>query len=62
MYRGLAVEQPRTSEEDWAFPFEAPHYVTLGLLYEDVQRAATFLAPAGEWAPSPISVAGSGRA
>jgi ParB family chromosome partitioning protein len=40
MYRGLAEEQPRTSEEDWAFQFEAPHYVTLGLLYEENRRFA----------------------
>jgi ParB family chromosome partitioning protein len=40
MYRGLAVEQPRTGEEDWAFQFEAPHYVTLGLLYEQNKRFA----------------------
>jgi ParB family chromosome partitioning protein len=40
MYRGLAEEQPRTGEEDWAFQFEAPHYVTLGLLYEENKRFA----------------------
>lgn len=40
MYRGLAAEQPRTGEEDWAFQFEAPHYVTLGLLYEENKRFA----------------------
>jgi ParB family chromosome partitioning protein len=40
MYRGLAEEQPRTSEEDWAFQFEAPHFVTLGLLYEENKRFA----------------------
>ena len=40
MYRGLAEEQPKTSEEDWAFQFEAPHFVTLGLLYEENKRFA----------------------
>ena len=40
MYRGLAEEQPRTGEEDWAFQFEAPHFVTLGLLYEENRRFA----------------------
>jgi ParB family chromosome partitioning protein len=40
MYRGLAEEQPRSGEEDWAFQFEAPHFVTLGLLYEENRRFA----------------------
>jgi ParB family chromosome partitioning protein len=40
MYRGLAKEQPRTGEEDWAFQFEAPHFVTLGVLYEENKRFA----------------------
>ena len=40
MYRGLAEAQPRTSEEDWAFQFEAPHFVTLGILYEENRRFA----------------------
>jgi ParB family chromosome partitioning protein len=40
MYRGLAEEQPRTGEEDWAFQFESPHFVTLGLLYEENKRFA----------------------
>ncbi len=40
MYRGLVEEQPRTGEEDWAFQFEAPHFVTLGLLYEENKRFA----------------------
>jgi ParB family transcriptional regulator, chromosome partitioning protein len=40
MYRGLVEEQPRTGEEDWAFQFEAPHFVTLGLLYEENRRFA----------------------
>ena len=40
MYRGLAEEQPKTSEEDWAFQFESPHFVTLGVLYEENRRFA----------------------
>jgi ParB family transcriptional regulator, chromosome partitioning protein len=40
MYRGLVEAQPRTGEEDWAFQFEAPHFVTLGLLYEENRRFA----------------------
>jgi ParB family transcriptional regulator, chromosome partitioning protein len=40
MYRGLVLEQPRTGEEDWAFQFEAPHFVTLGLVYEENKRFA----------------------
>jgi ParB family chromosome partitioning protein len=40
MYRGLAAAQPRTGEEDWAFQFEAPHFVTLGILYEENRRFA----------------------
>jgi ParB family chromosome partitioning protein len=40
MYRGLAEEQPRTGEEDWAFQFESPHFATLGLLYEENRRFA----------------------
>jgi ParB family chromosome partitioning protein len=40
MYRGLAEEQPRTSEEHWAFQFESPHFVTLGMLYEENRRFA----------------------
>jgi ParB family chromosome partitioning protein len=40
MYRGLAEARPRTSEEDWAFQFEAPHFATLGLLYEENRRFA----------------------
>src|SRR5215467_864105 len=38
MYRGLAEEQPKSSEEDWAFQFEAPHFITLGVLYEGNKR------------------------
>jgi ParB family chromosome partitioning protein len=40
MYRGLAEEQPRSGEEDWAFQFESPHFATLGLLYEENKRFA----------------------
>jgi len=40
MYRGLAEARPKTGEEDWAFQFEAPHFVTLGLLYEENKRFA----------------------
>ena len=38
MYRGLAEEQPESGEEDYAFQFEAPHFVTLGVLYEGNKR------------------------
>ncbi|HLY37697.1 MAG TPA: chromosome partitioning protein ParB [Candidatus Binatia bacterium] len=40
MYRGLVAEAPRKTEEDFAFQFEAPHFVTLGLLYEANARFA----------------------
>jgi ParB family chromosome partitioning protein len=40
MYRGLVEEAPRKSEKDFAFQFEAPHFVTLGLLYEENGRFA----------------------
>ena len=40
MYRGLAEEQPTSTEEDWAFQFESAHFVTLGLLYETNKRFA----------------------
>jgi ParB family chromosome partitioning protein len=40
MYRGLVEEQPKTNEEHWAFQFEAPHFVTLGVLYEENRRFA----------------------
>jgi ParB family transcriptional regulator, chromosome partitioning protein len=40
MYRGLAESEPRKGEEDYAFQFEAPHLVTLGLLYEQNRRFA----------------------
>jgi ParB family chromosome partitioning protein len=40
MYRALAEERPRDGEEDFAFQFEAPHFITLGLLYEQDRRFA----------------------
>ncbi len=40
MYRGLCQEKPRSGEEDWAFQFEAPHFITLGLVYEENRRFA----------------------
>lgn len=40
MYRGLVEAQPSRGEEDYAFEFEAAHYITLGLLYEKNKRFA----------------------
>jgi len=40
MYRSLAEERPRQGEEDYTFQFEAPHHVTLGILYETNKRFA----------------------
>jgi len=40
MYRGLAEESPSAAEEEFAFQFEAPHFITLGLLYEGNKRFA----------------------
>jgi ParB family chromosome partitioning protein len=40
MYRGLARDQPSSTEEEWAFQFESPHFITLGLLYEENKRFA----------------------
>jgi ParB family chromosome partitioning protein len=40
MYRALAEERPKSGEPDFAFQFEAPHFVTLGLLYEEDKRFA----------------------
>ncbi len=40
MYRALAQEAPRSSEEDWAFQLEAPHFVTLGIVYDGNPRFA----------------------
>jgi ParB family chromosome partitioning protein len=38
MYRGLVEQEPKKSEEDYAFQFEAPHFVTCGVLYEQDKR------------------------
>ena len=40
MYRGLAEEQPSTTEEEWVFQFESAHFITLGMLYEQNKRFA----------------------
>src|SRR5712691_3451413 len=40
MYRGLAAEEPASTEENWAFQFESAHFITLGLLYESNKRFA----------------------
>jgi len=40
MYRGLVAEEPSRGEDDYAFQFEAPHFITLGLLYETNKRFA----------------------
>jgi len=40
MYRGLLEEAPSEGEEEFAFQFEAPHFITLGLLYETNKRFA----------------------
>ncbi len=40
MYRALAEEEPSSTEEAWAFQFESPHFITLGLLYEQNKRFA----------------------
>jgi len=40
MYRGLVMEEPESGEEDYAFQFESPHFITLGLLYEENKRFA----------------------
>ena len=40
MYRALAEEKPSSTEEEWAFQFEAAHFITLGLLYEQNKRFA----------------------
>ena len=38
MVRGLAVDEPNKGEEDYAFQLEAPHFITLGVLYERNKR------------------------
>jgi ParB family chromosome partitioning protein len=40
MYRGLVEEGSKATEEDFAFQFEAPHFITLGLLYDARPRFA----------------------
>jgi ParB family chromosome partitioning protein len=40
MYRGLIEDGARRDEEGFAFQFEEPHFVTLGLLYEKNARFA----------------------
>jgi ParB family chromosome partitioning protein len=40
MYRTLAEEEPKKGEEDFAFQFEAPHLITLGMIYEQNKRFA----------------------
>jgi ParB family chromosome partitioning protein len=40
MYKGLCEDEPRQGESDYAFQFEAPHLITLGLLYEENKRFA----------------------
>ncbi|HEV2358487.1 MAG TPA: chromosome partitioning protein ParB [bacterium] len=40
MYRGLVESQPAKGEDDYAFEFEAAHFITLGLLYETNKRFA----------------------
>jgi ParB family chromosome partitioning protein len=38
MYRGLLADEPRTTEEAYAFQFEEAHFITLGLLYDKYPR------------------------
>jgi ParB family transcriptional regulator, chromosome partitioning protein len=38
MFRGVMEEAPRSAEEDFAFQFEQPCFITLGLLYEKAPR------------------------
>jgi ParB family chromosome partitioning protein len=40
MYRGLVEAEPEHGEQDYAFQFEAPHFITLGILYEGNKRFA----------------------
>ncbi len=40
MYRALVTETPRATEKDYVFQFEAAHFITLGLLYEQNRRFA----------------------
>ncbi len=40
MYRALVEQEPASTEEAWQFQFESPHFITLGLLYEENKRFA----------------------
>ena len=40
MYRGLVEDGVTATEEDYDFQFEAPHFITLGLLYDANARFA----------------------
>ncbi len=40
MYRGLMEDAPSSPETEFAFQFEEPHFITLGLLYEKYPRFA----------------------
>jgi ParB family chromosome partitioning protein len=40
MYRGLTEDAPKQGEGDFTFQFEAPHFVTLGIVYEENRRFA----------------------
>jgi ParB family chromosome partitioning protein len=40
MYRGLVEDEPQSGEDDYVFQFEAAHFITLGLLYEQNKRFA----------------------
>ncbi len=40
MYRGLEEGRPKEGEEDYAFQFESPHLITLGVVYEGNKRFA----------------------
>jgi ParB family transcriptional regulator, chromosome partitioning protein len=40
LYRLLAEEDPKASEEGYSFQFESAHFITLGLLYESNLRFA----------------------
>src|SRR5262249_30766971 len=35
MYRRLLEEAPSSGDEDYAFHFESPHFITLALIYEE---------------------------
>src|SRR5262249_53817249 len=59
MYRGLVEEGSKATEEDFAFQFEAPHFITLGLLYDAKPRFAggafaPLLRPGATFPKSPL--------